>query len=92
MRYIVCYDVSDDKRRRKISEVLDGYGDRIQESVFELPVESLLMDKCMGELMDLVKESEDCVAIYRLCASCDSERTYFGEAASDIGEETAFVV
>ena len=92
MRYIVCYDVSDDKRRRKISELLDGYGDRIQDSVFELPVESSLMDECLDQLTDFVKKSEDNVAIYRLCSSCDSERTYFGEAVSNIGEEASFVV
>ena len=50
------------------------------------------MDKCLGELVDLVEKNEDRMAIYRLCASCDSERIYLGAAVSNIGEEAVFVV
>lgn len=32
---VVCYDVADDRRRRRLVRVLEGYGVRVQESVFE---------------------------------------------------------
>ncbi|MEG4633855.1 CRISPR-associated endonuclease Cas2 [Microcoleus sp. AR_TQ3_B6] len=32
---VVVYDIPDDKRRVKLSNFLDGYGCRIQLSVFE---------------------------------------------------------
>lgn len=32
---VVAYDVSDDKRRRKLVNVLESFGVRAQESVFE---------------------------------------------------------
>ncbi|MDX1998415.1 MAG: CRISPR-associated endonuclease Cas2 [Thermoanaerobaculia bacterium] len=35
MRYVIAYDVSDDKIRLAISEVLEGFGTRVQKSVFE---------------------------------------------------------
>lgn len=38
MRYIAAYDISDDRRRVAISKVLRRYGERIQESVFELRI------------------------------------------------------
>ena len=44
------------------------------------------------ELAESVKKGEDNVAMYRICSSCNSERTYFGEAVSNIGEEASFVV
>ncbi|NJK64957.1 MAG: CRISPR-associated endonuclease Cas2, partial [Synechococcaceae cyanobacterium SM2_3_1] len=33
--YVIAYDISCDRRRRKVSEVLEGYGKRAQYSVFE---------------------------------------------------------
>ncbi|MBR8835369.1 MAG: CRISPR-associated endonuclease Cas2 [Stigonema ocellatum SAG 48.90 = DSM 106950] len=33
--YVVAYDVPCDKRRKKISDLLEGYGQRVQYSVFE---------------------------------------------------------
>ncbi len=34
--YLVCYDISDDKRLRKIARMMRGYGDRVQYSVFRV--------------------------------------------------------
>ena len=41
-RFVVCYDVADNKRRYKVAACLDGYGDRVQGSVFELRIERAL--------------------------------------------------
>ncbi len=92
-RFVVCYDVSDDRRRRKIAEVLDAYGDRVQESVFELPVDGVLMDECVAELAQAIGR-DDHLAIYRLCKACDGARRYLGAAADvpRIGEEEVFIV
>lgn len=35
MRYIISYDISNDKRRRKVFKILEGVGFRVQYSVFE---------------------------------------------------------
>lgn len=35
MFYLIAYDISDDKRRKKIADLLEGYGKRVQFSVFE---------------------------------------------------------
>jgi CRISPR-associated protein Cas2 len=35
MRVVVSYDISDDKRRRKVAQIMEGYGYRVQYSVFE---------------------------------------------------------
>jgi CRISPR-associated protein Cas2 len=35
MLVLVVYDIADDKRRLKLSNFLEGYGRRVQESVFE---------------------------------------------------------
>jgi CRISPR-associated protein Cas2 len=33
--YVISYDIPDDKRRKKIADLLEGYGQRVQYSVFE---------------------------------------------------------
>ena len=35
MFYLVCYDVIHDRRRSRVSRLLEGYGLRVQKSVFE---------------------------------------------------------
>ncbi|MGG6269693.1 CRISPR-associated endonuclease Cas2 [Leptolyngbya sp. AN03gr2] len=35
MFYLVCYDVIHDRRRDRVSRLLEGYGLRVQKSVFE---------------------------------------------------------
>ena len=34
-KYVVVYDLSDDKERLAVGKVLEGYGFRVQKSVFE---------------------------------------------------------
>lgn len=33
--YVVAYDIADDDRRRRLAQLLEGYGARVQFSVFE---------------------------------------------------------
>ncbi len=64
---IISYDISDDRRRRKIMQTLEDFGRRVQFSVFEcllLPVE---FEKLKKKLKPLVKEPQDSVRIYFLC-------------------------
>ncbi|MEB3225315.1 MAG: CRISPR-associated endonuclease Cas2 [Synechococcus sp.] len=35
MFYLVAYDIGDNKRRKKIADLMEGYGVRVQYSVFE---------------------------------------------------------
>ncbi|MCA9629712.1 MAG: CRISPR-associated endonuclease Cas2 [Myxococcales bacterium] len=33
-RYLVSYDITEDKRRTRLAKSMEGYGDRVQYSVF----------------------------------------------------------
>lgn len=35
MLYLVAYDIADDRARLRVSETLEAFGTRVQESVFE---------------------------------------------------------
>lgn len=92
-RVVVCYDVVNNSRRYKVAACLDGYGDRVQDSVFELPVNRALLDQCLAEVAGLINVAEDSVVVYRLCAACEKERVYLGvgEQVAHIGEEDVFI-
>lgn len=62
-RYLVAYDVSDDKRLRRMHRTLLGYGDPLQYSVFSCDlsaVERILMVETLGRVMN---QAEDRVMI-----------------------------
>ena len=57
--YLVCYDISDAKRLRRVLKVCTNYGDHLQFSVFECdlnPAEKACLE---SELAEVIKHSED---------------------------------
>ncbi|OYE00326.1 CRISPR-associated endonuclease Cas2 [Nostoc sp. 'Peltigera membranacea cyanobiont' 232] len=64
MLVIVVYDISDDKRRSKLSNFLEGYGQRIQLSVFECFLDLSEMRQLYDDVKKRVKASEDNVRFY----------------------------
>ncbi len=78
MHYIVSYDITSNKRRKKISDILLNYGLRIQYSVFycQMPVKHLTALK--KELIPFVKGKTDSVMFFRLCENCYPHRESIG--------------
>ena len=92
-RYVVCYDIPDDRRRTRLAKRLDGYGDRVQDSVFEAVLDRMLFDRLVEDVKGLTEPVEDRVTIYPLCASCAKRSLRLGLASKDVpGEETVFIV
>ena len=59
IRYLVSYDVSHPKRLRKVARTLEGFGVRLQYSVFECALDGLRLAKLKAELQDLLNHEED---------------------------------
>lgn len=64
MLVVVVYDISDDKRRTKLSNFLEGYGRRVQFSVFECFLSLEEMRQLYEKVKKLVKPEEDDVRFY----------------------------
>ncbi|NPA51791.1 MAG: CRISPR-associated endonuclease Cas2 [Aquificae bacterium] len=56
MRFIICYDVSDDKRRNKLSKLLKAFGIRTQFSVFEVEAPKEVILKLLEEAEEILDE------------------------------------
>jgi CRISPR-associated protein Cas2 len=65
-RYIIAYDVSDDRRRTLIARRLSSYGQRIQFSVFLVDVRPARIVRLRGMLEQILIPAEDSVLICEL--------------------------
>jgi CRISPR-associated protein Cas2 len=80
MRMVISYDISDTKRRNKIARALEGYGYRVQYSVFECEVDARQLLKLQRELRPLVRsEMEESVRFYSLPADAAERITIIGK-------------
>ena len=79
MKFVVCYDVADDKKRTALSRILEGWGTRVQFSAFEIKVTVGKMDELSKSIEELLDPDEDRCHIYRLCADCAQQRKTIGK-------------
>jgi CRISPR-associated protein Cas2 len=66
---VVAYDISDDKRRARVAQMLLSYGARVEASVYELWLTGREIEKMWHDLSRTVKES-DLVRCYSVCERC----------------------
>jgi CRISPR-associated protein Cas2 len=64
MLVLVVYDIPDDKRRTKLAKFLEGYGERVQWSVFECFLSLEEMGRLYQQVKKRVKLQEDNVRFY----------------------------
>jgi CRISPR-associated protein Cas2 len=67
--WLVCYDVHDPERLRKAAKHLEGYGERMQWSVFRCWLTRREMERLRWELTELLAPEDDLLLI-PLCSSC----------------------
>ena len=59
MSYLVCYDIADEKRLRKVFKTMRGYGDHLQYSVFECQLTPMDLVRCRADLSAIIHHTED---------------------------------
>jgi len=62
---LLIYDISDNRRRIKISKLLEGYGKRVQMSAFECFLNTKQYDKLVHSIHKIAKK-DDNIRIYDL--------------------------
>lgn len=67
---VVIYDVSDNKRRLKVSKVLSGFGKRVQKSAFECIINRKQYDMLLERLKKVIGE-EDLLRVYKISGGAD---------------------
>lgn len=81
MFVVISYDISNNRRRLKVSRLLENFGGaRVQLSVFECHLEAAHWPRLQKRLQQLIKNDEDSVRFYVLCENCQGRITYLGLA------------
>lgn len=76
-RYLVAYDIREDRRLRAVATCMEGYGTRIQYSVFVCDLSEQEMILMRGDLQLIMKVAEDSVMVADLGQAGDSSRFLF---------------
>ncbi|NHM27883.1 CRISPR-associated endonuclease Cas2 [Desulfofundulus sp. TPOSR] len=79
MLYVIAYDIADDGRRQQVARFLEGWGRRVEKSVFECNVSREQVREIVAHLRTLVVDPEDRCHVYRVCSECVSHRLVIGE-------------
>ena len=57
--YIVCYDISDDKRLRNVYKIMRGFGKRLQYSVFMCELNEKEKVILENKLLEVINQKHD---------------------------------
>jgi len=89
VQYVIAYDIADDRRRNRLARALEGWGRRVQKSVFECDLTPQELEEVCKQLKELLAIPEDRCHIYRLCGECAPKSLALG---NDLEPEQAEAV
>jgi CRISPR-associated protein Cas2 len=90
--WLVCYDISDPKRLRKVARTCLDFGGRRQLSVFLMRLSATAFEKLRGRLHEIIDHREDQVLLVPLCAKCVGKMSALGRPTDEVEERDVVVV
>ncbi len=98
MTYLLVYDIEDDPLRSRIAKILEGYGLRVQESVFECGLRPEELETLEGRLLRELRQAQagdrriGNIRIYRVCADCLGASRGIGSIVSSPAGQLCIIV
>jgi len=75
---VVSYDIANNRRRQKVVKIMEGYGRRVQYSVFECRLTVHNYRKLREKLAAIIDSKHDSILFYPLCQACLRQRDGLG--------------
>lgn len=88
--YAVVYDITDDKERTRVDRLLQGFGFRIQKSVFECRLDKRAREELVKGLRELNIQT-GFVKVYRLEYS-SKEEIIGNRTGQDVDDGNVYIV
>ena len=82
--HLITYDVRDPKRLRQVAKKLEGYGTRIQYSIFRCRLDRLTLEKLHWELNQIMASDDD-LLVMPICPDARRECRSIQPATSRTG-------
>lgn len=92
MRYVISYDIEENRMRTKLSKLLEGYGVRVQYSVFECELSERRFRELYEKTFRLTEGMEGSVRFYSICKNCESKIVTIGKPIHELAAIEAEVV
>jgi CRISPR-associated protein Cas2 len=71
MTHVIVYDIENDRTRTRVATLLEGYGRRVQKSVFECRLGTSELKELVGRMQkELADDTEAQVRVYQVCQKC----------------------
>lgn len=77
-RYLIAYDIADPKRLRGVCKIMEGYGDRLQYSVFISDLSQSELVHARAEVEEKMLLTEDSVVIVDLGEIAEARFLFLG--------------
>ena len=72
MYVVVAYDVSENRRRRRLQKALGEYLEHVQKSVFEGEIDVPSYSRMLERIEAEIEHETDTVRVYHICLGCRS--------------------
>lgn len=82
--YVVCFDIFNDKRRRRVVRFLSDYGYRIQYSVFAVDCNEDKLEKLKRLIKIAIDEEEDTVFIFPMIDTDWNRKLIIGQTTEGL--------
>ncbi|MEM8809968.1 MAG: CRISPR-associated endonuclease Cas2 [Cyanobacteria bacterium P01_G01_bin.38] len=92
MFYLICYDVVKDRRRNKVAHLLEGYGLRVQKSVFECMLTEKQHEMLVRKLNKYLNSDEDQLRFYPMSGHTRRKVVILGLQPEREIDDDAFIV
>jgi len=93
MRYIITYDIANDRKRTKLSTLLEAYGTRVNYSVYECELTQRQMDNLIVKIErhKLFNAQTDSLRFYYIHSSVLAKCFELSDRPDPFEEEDMFV-
>lgn len=89
--WVIAYDTPSHRRRRKFAQLLEGYGLRVQWSVFECELRSEQLQRLRQRLERLVVKEEDSVRFWPVPERSSQQVIHLGRPVASAAWEDRLI-
>lgn len=79
MKYVIAFDISNDRRRKAVGKACSAVGFRVQRSVYECIMQDAAYQALFCQIDRIVDKERDTVRIYPLDKNCNQNMEIIGK-------------
>jgi len=91
-KWLIIYDIKNEKRLNKVAKIINEYGERVQKSVFECEANDKVIERIRTRVNKVI-EQEDYIVYFEICESDWQKRMKYGPKVNvDVEEKSFYIV